>query len=351
MTADVNGGNWVFYPGRERPKINGKDSAQVLIEEAFACGHPPGLVWLTYGDSLQTWLLQERIPHQVLPQWLTATRKLILEALALPAHQQELAQIQSAMRQLGIQWGMTFYSPWIPSELFTVPANGFINFHPGNLPELRGMEPDTWAILLGMPTIRGTVHCVTEEYDEGPILWETRPVTIHDWDTPVSLLANVTGEFLNESQDFLVAYQQQQITPVAQTRDHGYELASFTRLKQVHCIDWLTYDHSQLNRMLRAFVGQRISLDLLAPLAGELRVVNQMELWEGSFPGTPGQALGTYKHPGNPCDGWFAVRSLEGVALVHTTSPQARGILPPSPVQRHAEFERLQALTLSNPAS
>lgn len=351
MTAEVNGGNWVFYPGRERPRLNGKDSAQGLIEQALACGHPPALVWLTYGDSLRSWLLQENIPHQVLPQWLTSTRKLILDALKAPAHQQELAQIQSSMQQAGVQWGMTFYSPWIPSELFTVPDGGFINFHPGNLPELRGMEPDTWAILLGMPSIRGTVHCVTEEYDEGPILWETRPVTIHDWDTPVSLLAGVTAKFLDESQDFLLAYQHNQITPIAQAQDHGFELASFTRLKQIHCIDWHTHDHCQLNRMLRAFVGQRISLDLLAPINGDLCVVNQMELWEGQFPGIPGTLLGSYQHPGNPCHGWHVVRSLEGVALIHTTTPQARGILPPSQVPRQASFEHLQTLIASGPAS
>ena len=77
--------------------------------------------------------------------------------------------------------GVVFYGNWVPPQLFKIPLNGFINFHPGPLPFLKGMEPDTFAILEGWKKIWGTVHKVDEHFDTGLIIAMTKKVKIKNY--------------------------------------------------------------------------------------------------------------------------------------------------------------------------
>lgn len=70
-------------------------------------------------------------------------------------------------------WVKTF--PWkIPDEVLGLPKWGFFNFHYAPLPEFRGPNPLFWMIRDGAREIGVTVHRMTEEYDAGPILVQTR---------------------------------------------------------------------------------------------------------------------------------------------------------------------------------
>ena len=64
---------------------------------------------------------------------------------------------------------MTF--PWkIPVHLLLMPQLGFINFHYGLLPEMRGADPVFEAIRQQHGNAGVTVHIMDAEFDTGPIL-------------------------------------------------------------------------------------------------------------------------------------------------------------------------------------
>lgn len=66
-------------------------------------------------------------------------------------------------------WVKTF--PWkIPDAALSKPRFGFINFHYALLPEYRGANPLFWMIRDGAKEAGVTVHQMTGEMDNGPIL-------------------------------------------------------------------------------------------------------------------------------------------------------------------------------------
>lgn len=74
-------------------------------------------------------------------------------------------------------WVKTF--PWkIPDAALMKPRFGFINFHYAPLPEYRGANPLFWMIRNGVKEGGVTVHLMTGEMDNGPILL-TSSVPVH----------------------------------------------------------------------------------------------------------------------------------------------------------------------------
>ncbi|MBN9300010.1 MAG: hypothetical protein J0I41_23615 [Filimonas sp.] len=71
--------------------------------------------------------------------------------------------------QVEVVFVMTF--PWkLPSSVLALPGKGCINFHFGLLPKYKGTDPVFWQ-LKNMEQKGGiSVHRMTEEIDEGPIL-------------------------------------------------------------------------------------------------------------------------------------------------------------------------------------
>jgi methionyl-tRNA formyltransferase len=65
--------------------------------------------------------------------------------------------------------------PWkIPAELLTIPKWGFYNFHYAPLPEYKGPNPLFWMIKNGDKQGGVTVHRMTENFDEGPIVLKSK---------------------------------------------------------------------------------------------------------------------------------------------------------------------------------
>ncbi len=65
--------------------------------------------------------------------------------------------------------------PWkIPAELLTIPKWGFFNFHYAPLPEYKGANPLFWIIKNGDKEGGVTIHRMTENYDEGPIVLKSK---------------------------------------------------------------------------------------------------------------------------------------------------------------------------------
>lgn len=62
----------------------------------------------------------------------------------------------------------------VREPLLSTPRIGFLNMHPGALPEYRGAMCPEWAVLEGDPVIT-TAHLMAAEIDAGPIV-HTRPL-------------------------------------------------------------------------------------------------------------------------------------------------------------------------------
>lgn len=64
--------------------------------------------------------------------------------------------------------------PWkIPANVLNVPKRGFINFHYAPLPAYRGPNPLFWMVRDGAKEAGVSVHRMTAEIDEGPILFRS----------------------------------------------------------------------------------------------------------------------------------------------------------------------------------
>lgn len=70
----------------------------------------------------------------------------------------------------------------LPKTVIDLPEHGFVNAHPGRLPENKGREPIVRSLLEKHPTTGITLHKVTEYIDEGEII-DFREIIISDGDT------------------------------------------------------------------------------------------------------------------------------------------------------------------------
>lgn len=74
---------------------------------------------------------------------------------------------------------------------FVAPRAGrILNIHPSLLPKYRGLHTHARAIAAGEREAGATVHEVTADLDEGPVLGQAR-VPVHAGDTPETLAARV----------------------------------------------------------------------------------------------------------------------------------------------------------------
>jgi methionyl-tRNA formyltransferase len=84
--------------------------------------------------------------------------------LLQPSVQELLA---STDPDLVVSW---FWTRRIPPEVLRLAPLGGINVHPSLLPRHRGADPYFWTLALRDGTTGVTVHQVTAQYDEGPVL-------------------------------------------------------------------------------------------------------------------------------------------------------------------------------------
>jgi len=78
------------------------------------------------------------------------------------------------------------YGQLIPRALLDLPARGFLNLHPSELPRHRGASPIPATILAGDTSSAVALIVVTEEMDAGPIV-AVEPLEVRSDDTAVTL--------------------------------------------------------------------------------------------------------------------------------------------------------------------
>ncbi|MEJ2409543.1 MAG: phosphoribosylglycinamide formyltransferase [Novosphingobium sp.] len=101
------------------------------------------------------------------------------------------AAMDAAIRQSGAQWvALAGYMRILTPEFVSRWEGRMVNIHPSLLPKYTGLHTHERAIAAGDSHGGVTVHLVTAELDDGPILGQT-PVAILPGDTPEALAARV----------------------------------------------------------------------------------------------------------------------------------------------------------------
>jgi len=76
---------------------------------------------------------------------------------------------------------MASFNRLIPNNIIKIPKFGFVNIHPGKLPENRGSTPLRWALINGISESFVTAHFIDTTLDTGDIILEQKvEITLED---------------------------------------------------------------------------------------------------------------------------------------------------------------------------
>jgi len=329
----------LLYIGSLRPRSEPDRGLHLLEQLRESRHHIVGLI-MSESDRLTGPAQRMGIRVIALPREMSHSSRMIKDRLR--RERDTRARIREwirGLKELQPDIGVVFYGHWIPPELFTMPAHGFLNFHPAPLPDLRGMEPDTMAILQGRKTMRGTVHRVSATYDDGPIYAYTRQMRLSKYTTPLAIFETLTDYGVYTLLRVLNRIASGKAVPRVQ-RTHHEQDATRKKVRKESTIRWMSDSLELIDRRRRAFLGQDIGIRLKANIAGALYVVDDLETHSGSYPGKPGDVLGRYEGPG-PFRHALIVRARDGIAIVRVgllldnawegqgKEPASRYMLPP----------------------
>lgn len=127
--------------------------AQPLFQAMVQGGHAAGLVTSPRGaaSGLEHWAQSSGVPMFVADRAFTG--------------------VESWLARLQPDCLLTFTFPYrLPPGVLEAPRLGCFNFHGGRLPEYRGSQPIFWQIARGESHGALTVHRMTEEFDQGPVV-------------------------------------------------------------------------------------------------------------------------------------------------------------------------------------
>ncbi|MEW6674396.1 MAG: formyltransferase family protein, partial [Thermodesulfobacteriota bacterium] len=229
--------------------------------------------------------------------------------------------------------GLTIWGWWLPEELFSLPVCGFVNYHPAPLPELRGMEPDTFAILEGRDHIWGTVHRVSRDFDRGDIVKKTPVITIKPWDTPERLWNELTRVGVTALLSSVSRFTSKNAVFLKQ--EHAKKAASKATLRKAWDESFLDPARDSLitaDRRLRAFGGQDIGIRLKISHQGRVWEAADLDCWSGRKRGHPGDFIGLYRGPG----AWKSspvYQCIDGLLVIRLGKKLSSAVLPDGPVR------------------
>lgn len=170
-----------------------------------------------------------------------------------PATKAELAAHISQERFVSRMGVVIDYGIIISRDVIETFPLGIVNSHFSLLPEWRGADPITFAILSGQSETGVSLMLINERMDEGPLLAQAA-VSIAPTTDAISLtreLTDVSNALLSE---ILPLYSNGNIQPVPQANGIGPKMPSYSRklTKSDGLLDWYK-PANQLEREIRAF--------------------------------------------------------------------------------------------------
>lgn len=141
----------------------------------------------------------------------------------------------------------------VTNDIINYFSFGIVNSHFSILPELRGADPISFALLEGKKTTGVSLMLLVEAMDEGPIL-ATKELDITDTDTSIELSTKLIQLSYRMLLETLPKYLTGEVTPYPQ--DTKTTTPSYTRklTKQDGLIDW-NKDALTLEREIKAFIS------------------------------------------------------------------------------------------------
>jgi methionyl-tRNA formyltransferase len=170
-----------------------------------------------------------------------------------PANSAELSKLfarQPVKSQLGL---VIDYGIMLPKDVIDYFPLGVVNSHFSVLPEWRGADPISFAILSGQPTTGVSLMLLTEALDEGELLAYQEYSLKPDETTP-----ELTAELIKLSHELLVktlpGYFDGETKPFPQSATGRAVSHSRKLTKQDSIIDW-NKPATELEREVRAYTG------------------------------------------------------------------------------------------------
>jgi methionyl-tRNA formyltransferase len=181
----------------------------------------------------------------------------VAEELGLPVYTaakrrelDELIATHSFQSRLGI---LIDFGIIISQQVIDAFPLGIVNSHFSLLPEWRGADPITFAILSGQKETGVSLMMLVQAMDEGPIL-SYSPYTIPDGMTTPELTADLIQLSYHQLVAIIPKYLAGEIQPMPQGKQEIVKEASYSRklTKEDSILDW-TKSADRLEREIRAF--------------------------------------------------------------------------------------------------
>ncbi|WP_144082995.1 methionyl-tRNA formyltransferase [Salinispira pacifica] len=307
------------FIGSHRPASR-RDSGADLVRALINQGVKVEGLYVRPGDRLNHQRFKGcRIHH--IPAILRQPRKKILKSFSDPDRNAGWQEWLETFRRENYSLGVVYFGSWLPPDLFSAPRLGFINFHPGPLPALRGFEAETWAILSDMQSFYGTVHRVSEQYDAGEIIWRTPAVSIRRRETPASLLNRTCYAGIRHIKSLVKLMHRGEVLPVSQEMMNGVHASIQLARTRAH-INWTEDSLAGIDRKNRAFNGQYIPVPLTLEFQGERRIIRNVLILKGRFGGGLGEHVGEYGKRGS-FQGMPVFQALDGQVVLDLMPPGA----------------------------
>lgn len=144
---------------------------------------------------------------------------------------------------------MTF--PWrIPQRLLEKPKFGFINFHYGLLPEMRGADPVFETVLQRLPEAGVTVHTMDSQLDAGAILMRESINVFPEY--TYGILCSQLARVGNDMCIKLIGQLEAGNMPAAQQQDESKARYWPKRNKDELIIDWQNMSATEIRNIVNA---------------------------------------------------------------------------------------------------
>jgi len=275
----------VLVTSKMRPGGN-PDVLVSLVEALIDAGHEVSPMIGESDDPIADYARDRNWPWLNMHPLLCQPRRVIAKALSQVPQRAEFETWLSTIAQFQPAVGVAFLTGWIPGLMMSLPRLGFINFHPGALPQTRGIEPESFAILTG-DFSRGTAHVMTAEFDEGNILATTRPVAIEEADCPLRLLRKLS---LAAPEAILGAMERLSRGEAGEPQESwDGPAATLENLRRALSIRLGEVSAPKLRRAIQSCRGHVLGIRVNSVVDGQHLIFDPAIVIEGDFPGRPGQ--------------------------------------------------------------
>ncbi|MGH2553963.1 MAG: methionyl-tRNA formyltransferase [Chitinophagaceae bacterium] len=156
-----------------------------------------------------------------------------------------------AIKKFSANTGLVLtFSYIIPYSVFSIPAKGFYNVHPGLLPSYRGADPMFYQIINREKFAGVTIHKLDEGTDTGEIVLQEKIILLSQ-DTYGMLsekLAQVAGKLVTN----LIKILSMGFTPPSKPQDESKAHYYKKQVMQEFAIDWHAMDAEQIIALIHA---------------------------------------------------------------------------------------------------